>query len=684
MSVNVSWEISMNHDVHVDFEKPSFAYHYHDKFPIRNVTEYNRLVCAVFDPTVQKPPISVPRLGTMNDVFEVPVDQAQNTSNHERRVEHMEAKPLRSNLRDEIEHDKRGVSKSTHNVFTSSSFKLPEPTTTVYHDSNEASVDTSTTASCGTAALQKIRDVSWRDRADDLKVVRYDAHSTTEVPSLSTVVTSRGASFIEGGFSGIDLSYRVLNRYVLEALSHSMVLSENMCIPFMTLYGDAPGYRDIYSVKRCPSLDGRRLREMFMSSLDTFRCYSPLLSTSATENYWTADGKQESRVKASIEDPLRFYSGPMDASLKAFDDFVKVWNTLSQKMTVASVVIESNNDNREGKFYFPFNRKRRTYEQACKTFEYCSAELALMSEFYAKFLRPKNLIMVPVKSVSTASRISRLSSWLDMIKQPLFPVCLSDEGVWKFDKMCDAYFGVNIFRISKTLRNGEVVRGFGFMSTYLFVPRHIVHALIDDHSAFGSVSLHDLPGFEAENIEGVRFNFRVVHEDVRGDMYICVPDRVPYDDYKGATSRECSRVESVKIVSVMTDSSDHFVKVFSTRGTAVYDGLSGRGIVSDCEVDLGMSGSLVVSCDGLEPLGLVQAVTEDRKNPTKKSLVFTSFGSKVEVFTRRRPGFLGWNRRFDVTFGADAELGTKPASDATIQQVGHVAKWIRRRTLTPV
>ncbi|KAG2210367.1 hypothetical protein INT45_004656, partial [Circinella minor] len=37
----------------------------------------------------------------------------------------------------------------------------------------------------------------------------------------------------------------------------------------------------------------------------------------------------------------------------------------------------------------------------------------------------------------------------------------------------------------------------------------------------------------------------------------------------------------------------------------------------------------------------------------------------VEVFTRRRPGFLGWNRRFDVTFGADAELGTKPASDAT-------------------
>ncbi|KAG2216350.1 hypothetical protein INT45_013016, partial [Circinella minor] len=37
----------------------------------------------------------------------------------------------------------------------------------------------------------------------------------------------------------------------------------------------------------------------------------------------------------------------------------------------------------------------------------------------------------------------------------------------------------------------------------------------------------------------------------------------------------------------------------------------------------------------------------------------------VEVFTWRRSGFLGWNRRFDITFGANVELGTKPALDAT-------------------
>ncbi|KAG2212077.1 hypothetical protein INT45_006839, partial [Circinella minor] len=66
------------------------------------------------------------------------------------------------------------------------------------------------------------------------------------------------------------------------------------------------------------------------------------------------------------------------------------------------------------------------------------------------------------------------------------------------------------------------------------------------------------------------------------------------------------------------------------------------------------------------PNQTVQQVIECAEQKLSTPEAYFELNRYVEVFTWRRPGFLGWNCRFNVTFGADAELGTKPASDATI------------------
>ena len=50
-----------------------------------------------------------------------------------------------------------------------------------------------------------------------------------------------------------------------------------------------------------------------------------------------------------------------------------------------------------------------------------------------------------------------------------------------------------------------------------------------------------------------------------------------------------------------------------------------------------------------------------------------------EGFIHRRPRFLGWNCRLDVTCRADAELGVKPASDVTRSDTCGALRWKKNR-----
>lgn len=599
--------------VHCDIEKTSFVYHFEGKFPLMYCTEYSKMLVAVINPLVDRAVLRAEPLANMEQYRSV-------SEVIERRRSYCEDANRRSNVSvvDRCDRESSGSSSSSASSSVGTpvvaEFKSPNGSDHTKFEKCDAYAPISSEGMKESRYSVRGREVHQHTPDNHKSVVSMGGldvipEHCTPVPSYN-IVSETPAPGIE---SEDTRNYHDYNREALSVIRKKIAISNDVCVPFMTLYQEPLGYRSVEEVLYKPRTPSYTVSELRRERLEIGMMYTPLLSRSVEMDYYTANESRKKKVIQWMDKPEQFFGASTHFS-RRLDTFASVWNWTTNDYL--SLMIRIRN------YRSPPKTVDRIWEAVTlqksieERFEEKAMLLRRMADFYAAVLRPKDMLLVPYKSYKASAMTSQdVRRWSDGVPVNVFPVYAWMNEGWF---VAPREFQRHKCKILRVLDSEEKGVGFAYMykRDAIYVAAHTVGVSFDPEfmkEVGGTVLSLSGSGRYVElcDVGGERLTVSIDYASGQNEILRCSLVKV---EEKGPCA--CRRIkprstyekEMVRVLVPMLNPQEGVVELYaSPLAYATFDVNSGIGI---CEVECvaGMSGAVVVSYNDNRPLGMVKAV----------------------------------------------------------------------------
>uniref|UniRef100_A0AAT9H806 Genome polyprotein n=1 Tax=Rhizopus microsporus virga-like virus 1 TaxID=3156536 RepID=A0AAT9H806_9VIRU len=645
-SADVSVDTSLKpklYDIHYDFEKESFIYHYSGMFMFPRVSQYSRVILSIVDfykplPLVQVHPTL--NMEALHGAQLYNINGSLISSKSVNYKDNIDLKCVNSDVNADDVQVMDNVTKDDVNTNVCNS--VQDQGSSEIRESSQSSVNNSDGLEYTVPMfLTPFESVMKNDRnvpRNDTIDVGHDVTSTVGSSDVSIPKGSSDACHIVSLKQG--KMYYDYNSELLAVIRNRIPLTDDVYVPFMTIYQEPLGHRRMDSFVMPPMIKPFTFSTLKKEFLAIGNLYTPLLSANPDVNYMHMSDKDKLIVLGVMKDPSKVLSGTNLDRYRFFDKFLRVWNYHSTKF----MTLLANEETMDTFVDKKTNRLSKILYGDPKTIlekdkEKCIIILTSMMTFYAKVLKTHSLFIIPYKS-GNASGVD-IGAWIEGINReietPEISVSIMRDMGWTLiddvamSKQVSLKAAVKRLMVVSREEEGVIHRGVAMYDSagIVYTTGHFLGLNPDGKKSIyvnGSHLNFSVAGkeFEATSYNGKVFRCIAEFAHRNFDLVKC---RIKDADIESLGFKEMEFPEfdpthNGDVVSIMMPVINHDtggMEVYmSPYKCSRYDSNVMLGTIP-LESKIGMSGAMVVSsrCD---PIGLLTSVYQDVRTGKKKTV----------------------------------------------------------------